>query len=144
MRDWAQVWFRAFEELQGEIEGQLSTAVHIIDNWIKMRNVPRSAVESYVLWWQKDRIKKLIPRTPLARSLEIVMPAFAYAAQLLPLTRKDDHEGRASYAHLVKQRISLIERSEAKHQEAAEIFGRTFMATRFGLAAPAVIPKRNK
>lgn len=121
--DWAHCWIGAFKEIQQEIEGQLRSAKHSLDLIFEIRKSARLDVNA-LLWIEKKEIRKHIESTPFRRKLEVILTAFAYAAKLVP----EPSNGMVGYLDLIKQRVSRVSRSKAKHTEAYAFFLRTNLA----------------
>jgi hypothetical protein len=121
--DWVHCWIGAFEEIQEEIEGQLRSAKHSLDLIFEIRKSARLDVNA-LLWIEKKEIRKHIESTPFRRKLEVILTAFAYAAKLVP----ELSNGMVGYLDLIKQRVSRVSRSKAKHTEAYGFFLRTSLA----------------
>ena len=133
MLAWEQCWIEVFEEIQENIEAELRSAKDAVDSLSEMRTSGRVEIESFVLWAQKKEIRKQIACTPLARKLEVILAAFAYAAKLvLP----KPSEGTDGFVALVKQRISRVSRSKRKHTEAYSFLLRTGLAMQSGESGP--------
>ena len=124
MSAWAQCWIGAFEEIQEEIEAQLRGATKTVDNLSQVRISGRFEMKSHILWMEKKEIRKQIANTSVARKLEVILAAFAYAAKLMP----EPSSGIAGYVALIKPRVSRVSRSPRKHAEAYLFFLRTYLA----------------
>jgi hypothetical protein len=122
---WAHCWVEAFEEIQENIEAELRRATQAVDRIGKIRTSHPAEIESHILWAEKKQIRKRIAGTPLARKLEVMLAAFAYAAKLvLPKPGK----GTDGYVALIKQRVSRVSRSEGKRAETLLIMLATNLA----------------
>jgi hypothetical protein len=115
MGEWASYWIGAFDEIGEEIESQLRCAKITVDSIANKGISPRLEMRSFIVWAKKEEIRKRIENTPLSRSLEPLHAAFAYAAELVPVSEQDV-EG---YLDVIKQRASRVSRSEEKRREAA-------------------------
>jgi len=117
MLPWSECWVGALEEILGQIEGELRSAIRILDDVYNLRISATFECESHILWLEKKEIRKHIG---VARKLEVILAAFAYAAMLLPEPNRGiDGIGEIDkYMALIKQRISRVQRSQAKRTEA--------------------------
>lgn len=114
MKGWAYYWLGAFEQIEEEIESQLRSTKNALDSIAGKRASTRIEIESFILWREKDEIRKQIAGTPFERGLEVLLAAFAYAARLVP----ESKEGIDGYGDLIKQRASRVSRSREKRCEA--------------------------
>jgi hypothetical protein len=114
MKGWAYYWLGAFEQIEEEIESQLRSTKDALDSIAGKRASTRIEIESFILWREKDEIRKQIAETEFGRSLEALLAAFAYAARLIP----ESKEGIRRYSDLIKQRASRVSRSGEKRSEA--------------------------
>jgi hypothetical protein len=128
MSEWEQPWVEAFEEILERIEGQLGSARVTLDSFAEIRKSGSVEVESFILWLEKDEIRKQISGTAFARKLEVILAAFAYAAKLVPMPGKRSF----GYVALIKQRVSRVSRSKEKQYQASAFFLRTMLATASG------------
>jgi hypothetical protein len=115
MAEWKHCWVEAFEGIQEEIESQLRGAKRTLD-FISEARKSAHADRSAILWIEKQEIHKYIKSTPFKRKLEVIVAAFAYAAELVP--GPGPKSGPADYVHLIKQRVSRISVSESKRPKA--------------------------
>jgi hypothetical protein len=132
LSSWTQCWVGAFDEIREEIESQLRNAIYIADNICQKRPSARFEMNSYILWYEKNKIRGQIASTPFARKLEVILAAFAYAAKLVP----EPPNGIAGYVALIKQRVSRVARSEGKRTEAQLSLLRTMLAMQYEESDP--------
>jgi hypothetical protein len=112
MKEWAYYWLGAFEQIEEEIESQLRGTKRALDSIVGKGASARTEMESFILWREKDEIRKQIAETEFGRSLEVLLAAFAYAARLI----RD--KGILGYLDLIKQRASRVSRSKKKRSDA--------------------------
>lgn len=113
MAEWKHCWVEAFMGIQEEIESQLRGTKRTLDLISEIRKSAH-ADESAILWIEKQEIREYIKSTPFRRKLELIVAAFACAAELVP----EPKNGTAEYVHLIKQRVSRISVSESKRRKA--------------------------
>jgi hypothetical protein len=135
--EWEHCWVEACAEIQGNIEYQLRIAIESLDNISEPRKSAH-ADESAVLWLAKQQIRKYLESTPFKRKLEVAVAAFAYAARLVP--GPEPKNGTADYVHMIKQRVSRVERSKAKRVKAAGFLNETAFGMR-GIPAARVVTR---
>ena len=73
MQEWAYYWLGAFEQIEWQIESQLTSAKRVLDSIASKGASARVELQSFILWQEKDGIRKQIVETPFARSLEICL-----------------------------------------------------------------------
>jgi hypothetical protein len=112
MKEWAYYWLGAFEQIEEEIESQLRSTKRALDSIVGKGASARTEMESFILWSEKDEIRKQIAETEFGRGLEVLLAAFAYAARLIP------DKGIDGYLDLIKQRASRVSRSKKKRSDA--------------------------
>ena len=123
MQEWAYYWLGAFEQIEWQIESQLTSAKRVLDSIASKGASARVELQSFILWQEKDGIRKQIVETPFARSLEVLLAAFAYAAELVP----GSDEGIDGYLQVIKQRVSRVSRSGKKRGEALGFYLATML-----------------
>jgi len=114
MKEWAYYWLGAFEQIEEEIESQLRSTKRALDSITAKGASARIEMESFILWREKDEIRKQIAETEFGRGLEVLLAAFGYAARFIPESEK----GIDGYFDVIKQRASRVSRSGEKRGEA--------------------------